>query len=71
MTSYSASEFQGILRRKKIEDRTVKELVGVSKENFMDSDRYETTIVKSSHILVFKIIFDNPWYVSVNYTDIL
>ena len=66
MTSYSASKLQGINRRKKIGERTVKELVGLSPENFLDSDRYKTTVKKSSNILVLKITFDSPWYVSVN-----
>jgi len=65
MTSYSASENLGINRAKSIGERTVKELVGSSPEKFLDSDRYKT-VKKSSNILVFKIIFDSPWYVSVN-----
>ena len=71
MTSYSASELQGINRRKNIGESTVKELVGSSVEQFLDSDRFKTTVKKSSHILVFKVTFDSPWYVSVNETDIL
>ena len=47
MTSYSASELQGINRRKKIGERTVKELVGPSPEKFLDSDRYKSTVKKS------------------------
>ena len=47
MTSYSASELQGINRRKKIGERNVKELVGSSPEKFLDSDRYKTTVKKS------------------------
>jgi hypothetical protein len=47
MASYSASEHQGINRRKKIGERTVKELVGSSLEKFLDSDRYKTTVKKS------------------------
>ena len=66
MTSYSASKLQGINRRKKIGERTVKELVGLSPEKFLDSDRYKTTVKKSSNIFVLKITFDSPWYVSVN-----
>ena len=66
MTSYSASELQGINRRKNIGESTVKELVGSSVEQFLDSDRFKTTVKKSSHILVFKVTFDSPWYVSVN-----
>ena len=34
MTSYSSSKLQGIIRRKKIGERTVKELVGSSFEKF-------------------------------------
>ena len=66
ITSYSASELQGFNRRKKIGERTVKELVGSSWEEFRDPDRYKTTVKKSSNILVFKISFDSPWDVSVN-----
>jgi hypothetical protein len=47
MTSYSSSEHKGINRRKKIGERTVKELVGSSPEKFLDSDRYKTTVKKS------------------------
>jgi len=47
MTSFFASELQGINRRKKIGERTVKEIVGSSLANFMDSDRYKTTVKKS------------------------
>ena len=47
MTSFFASEPQGINRRKKIGERTVKELVGSSLENFLDSNRYKTTVKKS------------------------
>jgi len=66
MISYSASELQGFNRRKKIGERTVKGLVGSSWEEFLDPDRYMTTVKKSSNILVFKIIFHSPWDVSVN-----
>jgi len=66
MTGYSASELKGINILKKIGERTVKELVGSSSENFLDSDRFVSTVRKSSHIVVLKIIFDSPWYVSVN-----
>jgi hypothetical protein len=40
--------------------------MGSSFEEVKDSNRYVTIIKTTSHILVFKIIFDNPWYVSVN-----
>ena len=35
-------------------------------KEFMDSDRYETTSKTNPQFLVFKIIFDEPWKVSVN-----
>jgi len=47
MTSFSASEHQGINRRKKIGERTVKELIGSSPEDFLDHNRYKTTVKKS------------------------
>ena len=50
MTRYSASEIQGINKRKKIVERTVKELVGSSPEEFLNPNRYKTTIKKSSNI---------------------
>ena len=71
MLSYSASKVIGIKRGKTIEERTVKELIGSVLKEFMDSDRYETTDLKSQNILVFKFKFDHPWDVSVNLTDVL
>jgi len=47
MTSYQASELQGINTPKKIEESTLKELVASSPEKFLDSDRFKTTIKKS------------------------
>ena len=66
MVSYTASKIIGIKRGKQIGERSIKELVGSSFKEFKDSNRYVTNIKKTSHILVFNIIFDNPWYVSVN-----
>ena len=80
MVSYTASEIVGIIRGKQIGERSVQELMGyknfyfnrtskvldVDFKEFMDSDRYGTTFIKSPHILVFKLIFDHPWKVSVN-----
>ena len=66
MLSYTASKFIGFKRGKKIEERTAKELIGSDIKEFMDSDRYETFVLKSPHILVFKMTFDDPWSVSVN-----
>ena len=40
-------------------------------EEFLDPDRYETIIHRSSQIIVLKMIFDNPWDISVDYEDIL
>jgi len=48
----------------------MKEFLGSTFTEFMDSNRYVTK-KNTSHILVFDIIFDNPWDVSVNKTDIL
>jgi hypothetical protein len=66
MISYSAWELKGINRNKEIGERTVKELVGSSTEEFLNADRYKTTVKKTSNIIVFEITFDRPWYVSVN-----
>jgi len=71
MVSYTAPEIVGIKRGKKITERSTKELVGLVVDEFMDSDRYETTVKLSPHILVFKIIYDYPWDVSVTHTDVL
>jgi len=71
MISYKASKVVEIKRRKKISERSSKELAGSDIEEFMDSDRYETTVKRSPHILVLKIIYDYPWSVSVTHTDVL
>jgi hypothetical protein len=71
MVSYTASKVVGIKRGKKISERSVKELVGSDIEEFMDLHRYETIVKRSPHILVFKMIFDHPWNVSITHTDIL
>ena len=71
MISYKASKVVEIKRRKKISERSSKELAGSDIEEFMDSDRYETTVKWSPHILVFKIKYANPWNVSITHTDVL
>ena len=71
MVSYSASKVIGIKRGKKVSERSTKELAGSDIEEFMDSDRYETTVKRSPHILVLRIIYDYPWSVSVTHTDVL
>jgi hypothetical protein len=71
MVSYTASKVVEIKRGKKIAERSRKELAGPDFEEFMDSDRYETFVKRSPHILVFKIIYDYPWTVSVTHTDVL
>jgi len=65
MVSYTPSKTIRIKKGKKIGERSVKELVGSTFSEFKDSNRYVTK-KNTSHILVFKIIFYNPWYVSVN-----
>jgi len=71
IVSYTASKIVEIKRGKKIAERSRKEIVGASLEEFMNSDRYETFIKRSPHVLVFKMIFDNPWKVSLHHTDVL
>jgi len=71
MVSYAAPEIVEIKRGKKITESSTKELVGSVLEKFMDSDRYETTVKWSPHILIFKITYDYPWNVSVTHTDVL
>jgi len=71
MVSYSASKVLEIKKGKQIRERSIKELVGSVFKKFMDSDRYKTTVKRSQHIFVFKIIFDFPWQVSANHTDVL
>ena len=66
MVSYTASKIVGKIRGKKIEERSVQELMGhkhvynskakttdLDFIEFMDSDRYETTPIINPHILVF------------------
>jgi hypothetical protein len=43
MVSYTAAKFIGNKIGKKIGERSIKELAGLSFYEFMDSDRYETT----------------------------
>jgi hypothetical protein len=49
----------------------VKELIGLSKAEFIDSERYISTVKKSQNLLGFKMTFKNPWLVSANKIDIL
>ena len=60
MVSYTASKIIGVKRGKKIGESSIKELLGSSYKEFTDSNRYINNITKTSHILVFDIIFDNP-----------
>ena len=66
MVSYVPSRITGIKRGTSIGEGSIKELVGSSVEELFDSNRFETYVKKTSHVLAFKIIFDNPWDVSVN-----
>jgi len=61
MVSYIPSKIIKIKKGKRIGERSIKELAGSTFKEFIDSNRYLTNINKTSHILVFKIIFDNPW----------
>ena len=71
MVSYTAHEIDGIKRGKNIAESSWKEIVGPNFEEFIDSDRYETIVKWSPHILVFKLTYDYPWDVSVTHTDVL
>ena len=71
MVSYTAHEIDGIKRGKNIAESSWKEIVGPNFEEFIDSDRYETTVKWIPHILVFKLTYDYPWDVSVTHTDVL
>ena len=51
--SYSPSKITEIKIRKNIGERSMKELLGSSFDEFMDSDRYETTILRNLHVLAF------------------
>jgi hypothetical protein len=51
----------GIKRSKKIGERSIKELVGQTFEEFKDSNRFETKISKTPHAIIFKLIFTDPW----------
>jgi hypothetical protein len=71
MVSYTPSKIIEIQRGNDLEENSVKELMGSDFEEFIDSDRYETTVKRSLHILIFEIIFEDPWKVTVNQTDVL
>jgi hypothetical protein len=66
MVSFTASKIIGIKKGKKIGERSIKELVGSTVQEFKDYYQHRTSVKKTPNILVFKIIFDNPWYVSAN-----
>ena len=53
MVSYTASKIVSTIRRMKIGETPVKELMGNSLENFMDSNRYETTVDRNPNTLIF------------------
>ena len=76
MENYKPSKMVGVKRGKKIGESSVQELIGYKNldntkgkgkltdsdfKEFMDSDRYETTIKNTPHILIFKFTFDDPW----------
>jgi hypothetical protein len=45
--------------------------MGSSVEELLDSNRFETQITKTQHILVFSFTCIDPWLASANQTDIL
>jgi len=61
----------GIKRGKKIKERSIKELVGLTFEEFKDSNRFETKISRTPHVIILKLTFTDPWSVSINKTDVL
>jgi len=71
MVSFTASKIIGIKREKRIEERSVKELVGSTVKEFEDSYRQASNSYTTPHVIILKIIFTEPWSVSVNQTDIL
>jgi len=71
MVSYTVAKVVETKEGMKIAESSWKEIVGQDSKKFMDSDRYETTVKWSPHILVFKIKYVNPWNVSITHTDVL
>ena len=71
MVSYTVAKVVETKEGMKITESSWKEIVGQDSKKFMDSDRYETTVKWSPHILVFKIKYANPWNVSITHTDVL
>ena len=71
MVSYTASEIIGIKKGEKISESSVGELMGSSVEKLLDSNRFETYVKKTQHILVFNFTCEDPWLASANQTDIL
>ena len=61
MVSFVPSKIMGIKKGTVIGDGSIQELVGSSVEELFDSNRFETFVKMTSHVLVFKIIFDDPW----------
>ena len=61
MVKYGPSKIIVNKRSKSIGEKSIKELVGSSVKELFDSNRFETYVKKTSHVLVFKIIFKNPW----------
>ena len=71
MVSYTPSKILGVKIGKQIEERSMEELLGSSFKEFVDSDRYLTTISKNLNTLVFKATFTDRWKVSAKYTNVL
>jgi len=71
MVSYTTSKIVGTKRAKKMEEKSIKELVGTTVKEFEDLYWHGTNANKTPHIIIFKITFRDPWSVSVNKTDVL
>jgi hypothetical protein len=66
LVSYTASKIINNKKGKQIGERSIQELVGATVEEFKQAYFHKTMANTTPHILVFKITFDSPWYVSVN-----
>ena len=66
MVGYTDPEIVEIEKRKKIDERSVKEITGAGFKEFFDSDRYKIIVKRKQLTLVLKVIFYSPWKVSVN-----
>ena len=76
MVSFTTPKIFEIQTSKEIGERSIYELVGDNnrtsdKAEFINSTRFESIVKKSPYILVFKLVFDSPWNVSLYNPEIL